>query len=107
MEYLDNLVEKRFIDIIIERLKIDNGDILCCSLEALNKILDVGKKKDPACFNIIETKLNEYDLLNDLKNLLKGCEEEMLRNKIEVILTNYYGIQDIQNFLNSENAQNV
>ena len=107
LEYLDNLVEKRFIDIIIERLKIDNGDILCCSLEALNKILDVGKKKDPACFNIIETKLNEYDLLNDLKNLLKGCEEEMLRNKIEVILTNYYGIQDIQNFLNSENAQNV
>ena len=105
-EYLENIVEKGIIDIIMKRLNTDTGDILCCSLEALYKILCEGKKKDPAFFNIIETKINEYDILNDLKSLLKNNEEEMLRNKIEIILHNYYGIDDIQKFLDSNNEDN-
>ena len=105
-EYLDDLVEKGIIDIIIKRLKKDKGEILCCSLEALYKILTDGKKKDPACFNIIETKINEYDILNDLKSVYKNAEEDLLRNKIEVILNNYYGIEDIQKFINSNNEEN-
>ena len=48
----------KIIDIIMKRLNTDTGDILCCSLEALYKILCEGKKKDPAFFNIIETKIN-------------------------------------------------
>ena len=106
MEYLDNLVEIGIIDIIIKRLKIDSGDVLCCSLEALNNILSEGKKRDPASFNIIESKINEYDLLNDLKGLLKNCEEEMLKNKIETILDNYYGIQDFDKFLDLKDEEN-
>ena len=105
-EYLDDLVEKGIIDIIVKRLKKDKGEILCCSLEALYKILTDGKKKDPACFNIIETKINEYDILNDLKSVYKNAEEDLLRNKIEVILNNYYGIEDIQKFINSNNEEN-
>ena len=106
MEYLDNLVEKGIIDIIIKRLEIDSGDVLCCSLESLNNILSEGKKKDPASFNIIESKINEYDLLNNLKCLLKNCEEEMLKKKIEAILDNYYGIEDLEKFLGLKDEKN-
>ena len=105
-EYLENIVEKGLIDIIVKRLKVDTGDILSCSLEALDIILSEGKKKDPAIYNIIETKINEYDILNDLKSLLKNSEDNKLKNKIETILHNYYEINDIQKFLDSNNEEN-
>ena len=90
----------------MKRLKVDTGDILSCSLEALDIILSEGKKKDPAIYNIIETKINEYDILNDLKSLLKNSKDNKLKNKIETILHNYYEINDIQKFLDSNNEEN-
>ena len=99
-EYLDILVEKGLIDIIIKRLKIEKGDTLCLSLEALNKILMDGKNKDPASFNIIQEKIGELNILNELKELLKQFQEEIIQEKITVILNNYFGIVNIGEFLN-------
>lgn len=99
-EYLDILVEKGLIDIIIKRLKIEKGDTLCLSLEALNKILMDGKNKDPASFNIIQEKIGELNILNELKELLKQFQEEIIQEKIIVILNNYFGIVNIGEFLN-------
>lgn len=105
-EYLDILVEKGFIDIIIERFKIDGGDTLCCSLEALGKILSDGEKKDPANFNIIQTKVNELNVLNELKVLLKKFPVGMIKDKIVYILNNNFNIEDINQFLNDNSQQN-
>ena len=105
-EYLDILVEKGFIDIIIERFKIDGGDTLCCSLEALGKILNDGEKKDPANFNIIQTKVNELNVLNELKVLLKKFPVGMIKDKIVYILNNNFDIEDINQFLNDNSQQN-
>ena len=101
-EYLDILVEKGFLDIIIKRFSIDNGDTLGCSLEALAKILMDGKKKDPAMFNIIETKINELDILKELKNLYKNNVENICKSKIEFILNNIFGIKDLNNFISEK-----
>ena len=104
IEYLNALIEKGFIDIIIKRLKIDKGDTLACSLEALNNILCQGKNLDPAVYNIIETKVNELDNLNELKNFLKNNHSNtMIKNKIQTIFNNYFGIDNIEQFLNENN----
>ena len=104
IEYLNALIEKGFIDIIIKRLKIDKGDTLACSLEALNNILCQGKNLDPAVYNIIETKVNELDILNELKNFLKNNHSNtMIKNKIQTIFNNYFGIDNIEQFLNENN----
>ena len=105
-DYLNNLVEKGFIDIIINRLKIDTGDTLCCSLEALNNILIKGKNNDPANFNIIESKVNELNILKELKNFINVNQlSEICFNKAKAILNNYFGIEDINQFLNTNEVE--
>lgn len=37
-----------------------------------------GKKKDPANYNIIENKVNELNVLNEIKNVLKQNSEEIV-----------------------------
>jgi hypothetical protein len=107
MEKLNSLIERGFIDIIINRLKIDQGDILCCSLEALYNILKIGKNNDPASYNIIESKVYELDILNELKNFsINYHVTGAAKNKIKDILNNYFGIVDIEQFLNSNNELN-
>ena len=107
MEKLNSLIERGFIDIIINRLKIDQGDILCCSLEALYNILKIGKNNDPTSYNIIESKVYELDILNELKNFsINYHVTGAAKNKIKDILNNYFGIGDIEQFLNSNNEVN-
>ena len=105
MEKLNNLIERGFIDIIINRLKLDQGDVLCCSLEALNNILIRGKNNDPANYNMIEGKVHELDILNELKNFALDYQlSDTAKNKLRDILINYFGIADVNQFLNSNNA---
>lgn len=104
-EYINILVERGFIDIIINRLKIDEGDIVSCSFEALDNLLSKGKNLDPANFNIIESKVNELDILKELKNfLIINHPDEACMKKVKYILSNYFGIKDIDKFLNEEDA---
>ena len=105
MEKLNNLIERGFIDIIINRLKLDQGDVLCCSLEALNNILIRGKNNDPANYNMIESKVHELDILKELKNFALDYQlSDTAKNKLRDILINYFGIADVNQFLNSNNA---
>ena len=104
IEKLNNLIERGYIDIILNRLKTDKGDVLCCSLEALCNILNRGKNNDPANYNIIESKVHELDILKELKNFWNNNElSEIAKNKIKDIFTNYFEIGDIYQFLNNNN----
>ena len=50
---------------------------------------------------MIEIKVNELDILNELKNFLKNNHpKKIIKNKIITILNNYFGIEDIEQFLN-------
>ena len=105
IEKLNILIERGFMDIIINRLKLDQGDVLCGSLEALNNILIIGKKNDPANYNIIESKVHELDILKELKNFALDYQlSDTAKNKLKAILINYFGIADVNQFLNSNDA---
>ena len=109
IECLNSLIEKGFINIIMERLKIDTGDVLGCSLEALNNILNRGKNLDPTIYNIIENKVYELDILNELKNyLINEQPNQMIISKIQIILNNYFEIKNIEKFVNNNiNNENM
>lgn len=90
-KYLDNLVEGGIMKIIIDRFNIDTGNVLCCSLEALDNIMKFDQKvRDPAIVSITENQiinLNVFEALNNLKN---NNNEELCHTKINNILKNYF-----------------
>lgn len=104
-DYLEAIIEKGFIDIIINRFKIDKGNVLGLSLEALCIVMRYGKKKDPANYNIIENKVNELNVLNEIKNVLKQNSEEIVSKKSKIILNDYFRIEDIDQFLKEEKEE--
>ena len=64
-----------------------------------------GKKKDPANYNIIENKVNELNVLNEIKNVLKQNSEEIVSKKSKIILNDYFQIEDIDQFLKEEKEE--
>ena len=90
-EYLEKLVEKGFMKIIVNRFNYDQGEVLACSLEALGNILELEKKvRDPAKVNIIEKEINNLDLLNAIKNLNKNNNEDLCQQKTNYLLNTYF-----------------
>ena len=106
-EYLNSLVESGFLDIIIKRLNIDSGDTLCCSMEALFNILSKRKNVDPANFNIIESKIEELNILNELKNFLNNNNhmKKICRDKAKTILNKCFAIENVDQFLKESQAE--
>lgn len=90
-EYLDNLIQGGLMKIIVDRFNIDTGNVLYCSLEALDNIMQFDQKvKDPAIVSITENQiinLNVFDALNNLKN---SNHEELCQTKINNILKKHY-----------------
>ena len=53
---------------------------------------------------MIEIKVNELDILNELKNFLKNNHpKKIIKNKIITILDNYFGIEDMEQYLYEDN----
>ena len=89
--YLENLVEGGILKIIIDRFKIDTGDILSCSLEALDNILKYEKGiNNPANMNIIRAQIEELNIYNEILALKQNNMEEINQNKINHIINNYF-----------------
>ena len=64
-----------------------------------------GKNKDLANCNIIENKVNELNVLNEIKNVLKQNSEEIVSKKSKIILNDYFQIEDIDQFLKEEKEE--
>ena len=97
-EIIERLVENGFIKIIIDRFGIDHGEILACSLEALANLLDLASKlRNPANNNIIENEIKTLEVFNEIKKLKKDNEEDLCQNKVDFILTTYFGVLDVNN----------
>ena len=72
-------------------LKIDTGDILSCSLEALDNILKYEKGiNNPANMNIIRAQIEELNIYNEILALKQNNMEEINQNKINHIINNYF-----------------
>ena len=82
--------------IIVKRFNIDHGDVLGCSLEALDNLLKYEKKiRNPAIANIVQNEVNNLDIFNSIINLKKTNTEDICQKKVDSILVNYFGIEDI------------
>ena len=95
-EYIEKLVKNGYMKIIIDRFDIDHGETLACSLEALDNLLDLGKKlKNQTINNFIEKEINTLEVFNAIKKLKKSNVEGVCQKKINYILTNYFGVLDV------------
>ena len=94
--YLDELIQNGIMKIIVKRFNIDHGDVLGCSLEALDNLLKYEKKiRNPAIANIVQNEVNNLDIFNSIINLKKTNTEDICQKKVDSILVNYFGIEDI------------
>ena len=94
-EYLDEMIQKGLMKIIVDRFDIDKGNTLACSLEALEKLLKSKQNvNDPAAIDIAENEIINLNLFDALKNLKKKNNEEIVQAKINILLRDYFGIAD-------------
>ncbi len=91
-QYLEALIQKGLMRIIIGRFKKDEGDVLSCSLEALDNIFKYEKQiGNPAISNIIRNEIDNLDVFNELKNLKENIVDETGLKKLDALLINYFG----------------
>ena len=91
-QYLEELIQKGLMRIIIGRFKKDEGDILSCSLEALDNLFKYEKQiGNPAISNVIRNEIDNLDVFNELKNLKENIVDETGLNKLNSLLINYFG----------------
>ena len=84
--------------IIIDRFNIDHEEILACSLEAPDIFLNLrAKLRNLVNNNFIENEINTLDFFNAIKQLKKNNNEYLCQNKINDILTKYFGVLDVNN----------
>ena len=87
---LQEIVQKGFIRIIIDRFHIDCGEVLGCSLEALYNILEFGKKiENPVSINFVEKEIKDLDIFNAVKQLKESNNEEICQEKTKAILNTF------------------
>ena len=91
-QYLEDLIKKGLMSIIIGRFKKDEGDILSCSLEALDNIFKYEKLiGNPAISNVIRNEIDNLDVFNELKNLKENIVDQTGLTKLNALLINYFG----------------
>ena len=91
-QYLEELIQKGLMRIIIGRFKKDEGDILSCSLEALDNLFKYEKQiGNPAISNVIRNEIDNLDIFNELKNLKENIVDETGLTKLNALLINYFG----------------
>ena len=91
-QYLEDLIQKGLLRIIIGRFKKDEGDILSCSLEALDNLFKYEKQiGNPAISNVIRNEIDNLDIFNELKNLKENIVDETGLTKLNALLMNYFG----------------
>ena len=91
-QYLEDLIKKGLMRIIIGRFKKDEGDVLSCSLEALDNLFKYEKQiGNPAISNVIRNEMDNLDVYNELKNLKENIVDETGLKKLDALLINYFG----------------
>jgi len=91
-QYLEDLIQKGLMRIIIGRFKKDEGDILSCSLEALDNLFKYEKQiGNPAISNVIRNEIDNLDVFNELNNLKENIVDETGLKKLDALLINYFG----------------
>ena len=91
-QYLEDLIKKGLMRIIIGRFKKDEGDILSCSLEALDNLFKYEKQiGNPAISNVIRNEIDNLDVFNELKNLKENIVDETGLTNLNALLINYFG----------------
>ena len=91
-QYLEELIQKGLMRIIIGRFKKDEGDVLSCSLEALDNLFKYEKQiGNPAISNVIRNEIDNLDVFNELKTLKENIVDETGLTKLNALLINYFG----------------
>lgn len=91
-QYLEELIQKGLMKIIIGRFKKDEGDILSCSFEALDNLLKYEKQiGNPAISNVIRNEIDNLDIYNELKNTKENIVDQTGLQKLNALLNNYFG----------------
>lgn len=88
-EYLQKLMNEGIIKVLFKGLKIEDRECLLISLEALDEILNFGKKMHPTIKNPFSILMKKMEIIPILENL-KLSSDESIRKKVLYLMNEFF-----------------